>query len=123
MPALAEVGGMEAAHKILKWNWWVFKSDAVSSVGGATMFRKMLIAAVMVATFAVAGFVATERSDAHVFARRPLVGTYFYYNGPPAAFVGRPVRVYSSAWDIGPYGPGYGWVYKRPLGVRVDIGH
>ena len=87
------------------------------------MIRKLLLATVMVTTFAVADLATTQRSDAHVFARRPLVGTYFYYDGPPAAFVGPPIRVYSSAWDVGPYGPGYGWVYRRPIGVRVDIGH
>jgi hypothetical protein len=83
----------------------------------------MFLATVMVATFAVAGLIASEPSDAHIFARRPLYGTYFYYNGPPVAFVGPPIRANSSAWDVGPYGPGYGWVYRRPLGFRVDIGH
>jgi hypothetical protein len=87
------------------------------------MLRKFIIATAMAATFAAAGLVTTYESDAHIFVRRPTYGTYFYYNGRPAAFVGPPVRVRSSAWDIGPYGPGYGWPYTRPLGVRVDIGH
>ena len=87
------------------------------------MFRKLILAAATVVTFATAGFVATDESDAQLIVRRPRYGTYFYYNGPPQAFYGPPVRVHSSAWDIGPYGPGYGWAYRRPLGFRVDVGH
>ncbi|MEX2316640.1 MAG: hypothetical protein WD669_05780 [Pirellulales bacterium] len=87
------------------------------------MFRKFILTATMVTTLAAAGLMSGERAEARIFVRRPVVGTYFYYNGPPRAFYGPPVRAYSSAWDIGPYGPGYGWVYRRPLGVRVDIGH
>ena len=87
------------------------------------MLRKMWIASAMGAMFVVTAVVAAQPSQAEVFVRRPAVGTYFYYNGPPVAFVGPPVRIRSSAWDVGPYGPGYGWPYRQPLGFRVNIGH
>ena len=86
------------------------------------MYRKLILALTFAATFAVAGFVSPGTSDARVLRRRPVVGTYYYYNGPPRAFVGPPIRAYSNAYDIGPYGPGYGWPYRRPVGVRFYVG-
>ena len=87
------------------------------------MIKKTLLAAVMVASFAAAGFVSTKEANAELFVRRPNYGVYMYYNGPPKAFIGPPVRIHSSAWDIGPYGPGYGWPYTQPTGFRMNIGH
>jgi hypothetical protein len=47
---------------------------------------------------------------------------YYYVNGPEQMFVGPPIRRWTNAYDIGPYGPGYGWPYRRPVGVRFYVG-
>lgn len=86
------------------------------------MLRKLLIGVTFVATLAVAGLTTTDSADARVLRRRADFGTYYYYNGPPQAFVGPPIRRYSNAYDIGPYGPGYGWPYRHPVGVRFYVG-
>jgi hypothetical protein len=91
--------------------------------GEYTMRQRLLFAALFVASFTIAVQSTSGSADARIFGRRAPVGTYFYYNGPPRAFYGPPIRVHSSAWDIGPYGPGYGWMYRRPVGPRVIIGY
>jgi hypothetical protein len=86
------------------------------------MLRKMILALAFVTTFAATGLVVGNSADAHILRRRPIWGTYYYHNGPPRAFLGPPVRVYTNAYDIGPYGPGYGWPFPAPVGVRFYIG-
>jgi hypothetical protein len=88
------------------------------------MFRKLALAVTFAATFSVAGFVLNDSAEARrrYVGRRPTIGTYYYYNGPTVAFSGPPIRYHSSAWDIGPYGPGYGWPYPYPVGrMWVDF--
>jgi hypothetical protein len=96
------------------------------------MFRKTLVAVSFVATLVVAGLIASDTAEARwgrrvgvvggpVIVARPVNNVYYYHNGPPQAFFGPTIGVHSNAYDIGPYGPGYGWPYSRPLGYRYWV--
>jgi hypothetical protein len=88
------------------------------------MLRKIVLAMALLATFAVAGLVTPERAEARGpwRMRRPAWNVYYYYNGPEKPFFGPPIRIYSNAYDIGPYGPGYGWPFARPVEARFYVG-
>jgi hypothetical protein len=88
------------------------------------MLRKVVLCGAVLVTIAVAGLVTAERADARRpwRARRPDWNVYYYYNGPVKPFIGPPIRIYSNAYDIGPYGPGYGWPVARPVGARFYVG-
>jgi hypothetical protein len=98
------------------------------------MLRKLMIAVTFVATIAVAGLVTTNSAEARgrwrggavvvgrpVVVARPVNNRYYYYNGPPQAFFGPTIGIHSNAYDIGPYGPGYGWPYRAPIGRRFYV--
>jgi hypothetical protein len=86
------------------------------------MFRRKWLALTFLVTVVAAGFAMNEAAEARrFFIGRPAYGVYYYHNGPPRAFIGPPLRAHSSAWDIGPYGPGYGWPFSGPLGHRIWV--
>jgi hypothetical protein len=96
------------------------------------MYRKTLVAVSFVAAMVVAGLITTNTAEARwgrravavgrpVIVARPVNNVYYYYNGPPQAFFGPTIGVHSNAYDIGPYGPGYGWPYRAPIGTRYWV--
>jgi hypothetical protein len=97
------------------------------------MFRKMMLAVTFFATLAVAGLASSNKAEARGWGRRavvvgrpvvvarPVNNRYYYHNGPPQAFFGPTIGIHSNAYDIGPYGPGYGWPYRAPVGYRYWV--
>jgi hypothetical protein len=97
------------------------------------MLRKLTLAVTFVATIAIAGLITNDTAEARGWGRRavvvgrpvvvarPVNNRYYYYNGPPQAFFGPTIGVHSNAYDIGPYGPGYGWPYRGPVGHRYWV--
>ena len=86
------------------------------------MLRKIILALTFVASLAAFDLMTSRSAQAEIGGRRPVWGTYYYHNGPTKAFLGPPIRVHSNAYDIGPYGPGYGWPFWRPAGTRFYVG-
>jgi hypothetical protein len=88
------------------------------------MLRNLFLASTFVATLVVASLISTETAQGRGWGRRTVVvarpakNVYYYYNGPPQAFFGPTIGIHSNAYDIGPYGPGYGWPYRAPVGYR-----
>jgi hypothetical protein len=97
------------------------------------MVRKTMLAMTFVATLVAASLISADSAEARwgrravvvgggpVMVARPVNNVYYYYNGPPQAFYGPTIGIHSNAYDIGPYGPGYGWPYRAPVGRRFWV--